>query len=602
MNRRARSGHDAPRQSQLELGCKAERPSVPKSKTKRVRNFDRRLWHRFWTIAKPYWFGADKWTARGLLALLVVLLLGRTQFTVLFNEQSGEFMSALAAKDSERFWHSMRVFGAGLLAGVPIYAFYYYVRDRLGIGWRRWLTQNFVDRYFSNRAFYELTSNQSIDNPDQRIADDINSFTRNSLKFLLEVVGAVLQLLAFSGVLWSISRTLLWFLVAYAVVGSVVTFAVFGKPLIGLNFQQLRREADFRFSLIRVRENAEAIAFYRGEKLEGAHVASRFSELYDNYKKLLWRTFGLNLFQYAYTFLTYALPIFIIAPRIISGELEVGRAIQAAGAFAAMLSSLTIFIDNFEALSAFAAGIERLKTFSKSLDDTARGHDAADQFITRAEHPELELEKLTLQTPNHQRTLVSDVSLSVEAGKGLLIVGASGGGKSSVLRAIAGLWNAGSGTIRRPKLEQMLFLPQRPYMIVGTLRHQLLYPFVDRDIDEEELRSVLSQVNLPDTVERCGGFDTELDFGKVLSVGEQQRLAVARVLLRKPRYVVLDEATSALDGINEDKLYVRLQETKSTLVSVTHHPGLVKYHEQVLELVGDGSWKLHDAKGYKVVE
>jgi vitamin B12/bleomycin/antimicrobial peptide transport system ATP-binding/permease protein len=567
----------------------------------RTKNFDRRLWHRFWIIAKPYWLHEEKWIARGMLALLVLLLLGRTEFTVLFNQQSGEFTSALAARDSARFWHSMRIFGAVLAIAVPIYAFYYFVRDKLGILWRRWLTARFLGRYFKDRAYYELTSNHTIDNPDQRIADDINSFTTKSLTFLLEVIGAVLQLIAFSGILWGISKMMVGFLIVYALIGTVVTFGVFGKPLIGLNFQQLRREADFRFSLIRIRENAEAIAFYRGEARESAHVIDRFGELFRNYNKLLKRTLGLNLFQYAYSFVTYILPSLIIAPRVLSGELEVGRVVQAAGAFTAMLSALTIFVDNFETLSGFAAGIERLHSFSKSLVvEPVSAH--ADSTIQRAEQESLELKGLTLQTPNRNRTLVTDVSVAVKEGHGLLIVGASGGGKSSLLRAIAGLWNAGTGTISRPKLEEMLFLPQRPYMILGTLRSQLLYPNTDREISDDELKEVLVQVNLADIVERCGGFDEELDFAKVLSVGEQQRLAVARVLLSKPRYVVLDEATSALDEKNEAHLYTQLVAGKATLVSVTHHPGLVKYHGQVLELVGDGTWNLREAEGYKLVE
>jgi putative ATP-binding cassette transporter len=575
---------------------------VEKEKSKRTKNFDRRLWRRFWRIAKPYWFLDEKWTSRGLLAVLILLLLGRTEFTVLFNQQSGEFTSALAAQNGVRFWHSMRVFGIVLVAAVPIYAFYYYVRDRLGISWRRWLTHHFLGQYFQNRAYYELTFNQTIDNPDQRISDDVNTFTQKSLTFLLEVVGAVLQLIAFSGILWTISKTLVMFLGLYAILGTLVTFGVFGKPLIALNFQQLRREADFRFSLIRIRENAEAIAFYRGEASEASHVKQRFSEVFGNYKKLIRRTLGLNLFQYGYSFVTLIFPCIIIAPRVLSGELEVGRVVQAVGAFAAMLSALTVFVENFEALSAFAAGIERLHTFSKSLAEHQNGHAKLGDTIDRLEHPRLELDRVTLQTPNYQRTLITGVSLAVDKGQGLLIVGASGGGKSSLLRAIAGLWNSGSGTIMRPKLEQMLFLPQRPYMILGSLRTQLLYPVIDRDISNEELSQVLAQVNLPDIVARCGGFDAELDFAKVLSVGEQQRLAVARVLLTKPHYAVLDEATSALDVENEERLYAQLKATSSTIVSVAHRSTLLKHHMHVLEVVGDGTWRLGQAKDYSTIE
>jgi putative ATP-binding cassette transporter len=564
-----------------------------KDQAKRVRNFDRRLWSRFWRIARPYWFGEERWLARGLLALLVLLLIGRTEFNVLFTQQSGEFTSALAARDAHRFWHSMTVFGAALLAAVPIYAFCYYVRDRLGIAWRRWLTHRFLGKYLENRAYYDLTTNEAIDNPDQRIADDINSFSAKSLRFLLEMVSAAMQLVAFSGILWSISRSLVAILVGYAAFGTLVTFGVFGKPLISLNFQQLRREADFRFGLIRIRENAEAIAFYRGEARESGHVKERFRALFENYKKLLRRTLGLNLFQYGYTFVTYALPSVVIAPRILSGELEVGRAVQAAGAFTAMLSALTVFIDNFETLSAFAAGIDRLHAFAKTLDDEAKPPQDA---IVQREQDNLALEKVALKLPGHDSALLCDVSVTVEPGQGLLIVGASGGGKSSLLRAVAGLWRRGHGTIARPKLDQMLFLPQRPYMILGTLRHQLLYPSVERNVSDEELTEVLAQVNLPGIVERCGGFDSELDFAKVLSVGEQQRLAIARVLLTKPKYTVLDEATSALDAENEARIYDLLSKLDTTIVSVAHHPGLLKYHRQVLELTGDGGYKVYPAE------
>jgi len=575
---------------------------LAKARRARKPGFDQRLWSRFWRIAKPFWFHEQKWLARGLLLLLVVLLLGRTEFVVVFNTQSGEFTSALAAKDSVRFWHSMRVFGGALIVAVPIYGFYYYVRDRLGIAWRRWLTHDFLGRYLSNRAFYDLTSNATIDNPDQRIAEDVNAFTQKSLTFLLEIVKATLQLIAFSGVLWSISRTLVWVLAVYALVGTVFTFFVFGKPMIGLNFQQLRREADFRFSLIRIRENAEGIAFYGGEKREGEHVRERFERLYENYKRLLKRTLGLNLFQYLYSFLTYALPSVIIAPRIISGELEVGRAVEAGGAFAAMLSALTVFVDNFEALSSFAAGIERLHSFKRVLVAENKPPDPTKSWIERIENSELQLAGVTLQTPNHERTLMRDVSLEVAQGQGLVIVGASGGGKSSLLRAVAGLWRAGTGTIHYPDLDQMLFLPQRPYMILGSLRHQLLYPRIDREVSDEELQALLRTVNLPDLAERCGGFEVEVDFAKVLSGGEAQRLAIARVLLAKPRYAVLDEATSALDAENEVRMYEALSALGITLVSVTHHPGVLKYHRRVLELVGDGTWSIRDAQGYAVDE
>ena len=571
-------------------------PTPPKEKT--PDRFGRRLWRRFGRLAKPYWFSSEKWTGWGLLGLLVGLLLGQTGFAVLFNQQTGEFTSALADQDAERFWSSIYFFVVLLVIAVPCYALYYFVRDRLAIRWRRWMTNRFLGEYFGNRAFYRLTSNRDIDNPDQRLAEDINTFTQKSLSFLLIAVGAVLQLIAFSGVLWSISRWLVLFLVLYAIAGTAVTFLVFGKPLIALNFQQLRREADFRFSLVRVRENAESIAFYRGEGEESTRVAGRFAEVFANFDKLIKWTLGLSFFQYGYGFVTIILPSVIIAPRVISGELEVGAVVQAAGAFAALLAALTVFVDNFDSLSRFAAGIERLDTFAKSL----KGHSAtavqAGPVIDRVEESRLALDHLTLHTPNYQRILVKDLSLAVNPGEGLLIVGESGGGKSSLLRAVAGIWNSGAGTIVRPKLEEMLFLPQHAYMILGDLRSQLLYPGNRVDVPDEELLAVLKTVNLAGIVERVGGLDAELDYGKVLSLGEQQRLAFARVLLSKPRFAILDEATSALDVENEDNLYRQLDGARTTLISVSHRSTVLKYHRQVLELDGLGGWKLYAAADY----
>lgn len=563
-----------------------------------MKTVSRQLWQRFWDIAAPYWRMEEKWKAWGLLVLLVLLLLGETGFAVLFNEQTGEFTSALAARDGERFWNAIWLCLGLLIGAVPIYALYYYVRDKLGNHWRRWLTNRFLDSYFRDRHFYELNANAAIDNPDQRIAEDINTFTGRSLYFLLILIGSILQLVAFSSVLWSISRDLVYFLVFYAIAGSLITVYVYGKALIGLNFRQLRREADFRFSLVRVRENAESIAFYRGETQELQQVKRRFTGAFDNFNKLIRSQFFLNLFQYAYSLLTIVLPSAIIASRVLSGELEVGRAVQAAGAFAAVLSAISVIVDNFESLSRFAAGIDRLDTFSKVLDSQPAGRTRAGGVIESVEGTRLALECVTLQTPNHERILVRDLSIAIQPGEGLMIVGTSGSGKSSLLRAIAGLWYAGSGTIIRPRPEDILFLPQQPYMMPGTLRSQLLYPHKDRQISDAELLGFLERVNLPDMAERFGGLDVEMDWEKVLSIGEQQRLAFARVLLTRPRFAMLDEATSALDIANEASLYQQLMATNTTLISVGHRSTILKYHKQVLELTGDGRWQTQPAEGY----
>ena len=559
----------------------------------------RLLWQKFWVIAAPYWRSDEKWKAWALLVLLVVLLLGQTGFAVLFNDQTGEFTSALAARDADRFWHAIRFCLVLLMGAVPMYAFYYYVRDRLGNQWRRWLTGRFLERYFKDRHFYALNTNASIDNPDQRIAEDISTFTQRSLFFLLILIGSILQLVAFSNVLWSISRELVYFLVIYAIAGTLITLFVFGKPLIGLNFLQLRREANFRFSLVRVRENAESIAFYRGEMQELQQVKQRFTGAFDNFNALIKSQLFLNLFQYTFSMLTIVLPSALIASRVLSGELEVGRAVQAAGAFAAVLSAISVVVDNFESLSRFGAGIDRLDSFSSALGEPGKDPTRAAALIESVHGSRLALEGVTLLTPNHERILLRELSMTVQPGEGLMIVGSSGSGKSSLLRAIAGLWDSGHGKIIRPGPEDMMFLPQRPYMLPGTLRSQLLYPNKDRQVTDVELLELLGKVNLADLAERFGGLDSELDWEKLLSIGEQQRLAFARVLLTRPRFAMLDEATSALDAANEENLYQQLLAGNSTPVSVGHRSTILKFHHQVLELSGEGQWHTQTAADYR---
>ena len=530
--------------------------------------------------------------------MLILLLLGNTAFSVFLLAQSGEFTSALASHDTDRYWTSIYKTVGLIVVATPFYVFYYFVRDKLVNYWRRWLTHHYLDTYFRNNAFYKLAYNADIDNPDQRISEDINTFTLRSIFYLLLFVETFLQLIAFCGVLWTISKMLVLFLMVYATLGTLIASLVFGRSLVALNLFQLRREADFRFSLVRVRENAESIAFYRGEEPESQNVKRRFLDVFENFNKIInWQWF-LNLFQYCYSSVTLVMPGIILAPQVLSGDLEIGRVIQAAGAFTAIFAALTVIVNNFDTLSRFAAGITRLDKFAKALESSATESSKDRSLIETVEDNRLAIEHLTLQTPDYKRTLVVDLSLDITSGEGVMIVGASGGGKSSLLRAVAGLWNSGTGQIVRPPLQEMFFLPQRPYMIIGTLRGQLLYPSNKSETTDDELLDLLRAVHLPDLAERCGGFEVEADWGKILSLGEQQRVAFARVLLSKPRYVILDEATSALDSENEDSLYQQLHDSGSTLVSVSHRLNIVKYHKHVLELCGDGTWHVTTAEDW----
>ncbi|MBE9137909.1 ABC transporter ATP-binding protein/permease [Nodosilinea sp. LEGE 07088] len=563
---------------------------------------------RFWAIAKAYWLGDEKWKAGGLLLLIGVFLLGYTGLSVVLNNKRGVLISALSAQDEARFWETVLVFIGVLVAYAPLLAGYDYLQKRLGLEWRRWLTGRFVGDYFGDRAFYNIQQFQpDIDNPDQRIAEDVKNFTQQSLALLLVVVSSVLQVIAFSGVLLGISKNLVGFLVLYALLGTLVTVVIFGQPLVRLNFEQLKREANFRFSLVRIRENAEAIAFYRGEAQEASQVNNRFMAAFENFKRLIIWELNLNALTNAYEFIPFVLPAIVVAPAVFAGDLEVGKVSEAQGAFVRVFFSLNVVVARFSELTSFGAGIDRLYSFAAALspieggsikkEDTAHADNNRDRpseypTITIATADSLALEGFTLQTPNYQRTLVENLSIAVADKTGLLIVGPSGCGKSSLLRAIAGLWNSGSGTIHRPALDDILFLPQKPYMILGTLREQLLYPHTGQDSEDAALQTALENVNLADLAERFGGFDAIEEWGDVLSLGEQQRLTFARILLNQPSFAILDEATSALDLANEAKLYDHLRHTGTTFISVGHRESLYDYHQTTLELSEDHTWVL----------
>lgn len=556
---------------------------------------------QFWSLAKLYWLGNEKKGALTLLFLLFLLLVAYTQLSVLLNQQQGNIISSLSAQKIERFQATIKTFFIILVIYVPLYASFGYVQGILGNYWRKWLTNSFLNRYFSQRAFYELGNfNTDLDNPDQRIAEDIKGFTVDSLGFLLAIVSSIFTVIAFSFALWQISPRLVYILFIYSLFGTIIVVGVFGRKLVRINFNQIKKEANFRFGLVRIRENSESIAFYQGENQENQSLKHKFEEVFQNFNLLvLWKEVYLGLFSRPYSFFPYILPALVIAPQVLSGDLEVGKVTEAAGAFANIFHSLNFIVDKFKELTAFGASIERLADLKVYLDHPKVVFDrdvVVCPTINTIKQNNLAIKNLTLQTPNYQRTLIRDLSVNLPMGEGLLITGASGCGKSSLLRAIAGLWDSGSGSIYRPDLSKILFLPQKPYMVLGTLHSQLIYPHDNLEISEDQLNHVLEKVNLKDLPERSGGFYVEKDWDEILSLGEQQRLAFARILINKPQYVVLDEATSALDIKNEALLYRYLLDSKTTFISVGHRPSLIQYHRWILEMQPGQKWQLQASK------
>ncbi len=535
--------------------------------------------------------------ADGFLLLfgLLLLMLSVNTLNVILNFANGAITDAMNHKDQAMFTVMVIRLLMCFAIGTGVVVLYSFVRNRLALSWRRWFTYFVMEKYFFNRNYYRINYDPDIDNPDERIQQDIDGFVSGALSILLTVLGSIITYYTFVGILRDVDPTGWLTTIAYVwSLGFTVVAIGFFRRLVGLNFQQSKKEADFRYQLIHVRKYVESIAFYHSEDRESGVLKMRFKEVLLNWSQLIGWTRNLGFVQTGADYFTVAIPFLIMGPLYFAGQVEMGDIGRAAMAFGQVLSALTLVVTEFASISIFLARIERLGTFVEKLDTPDESNEAEHIQTQVSDH--LSYNNVTLMTPNRQRTLVAGLDLTVEVDSPVLVMGPSGSGKSSMLRALAGLpqWNRGKGMITRPDLGRIMFLPQVPYMLIGNLRDQLLYrsaaPVSDAQLDE-----VLRSVNLPDLKDRVGGYDTVLPWADVLSPGEQQRLAFARLLVAKPDFAILDEATSALDEVNEENVYATLHRSRTTYASVGHRPSLRKYHRRILRLDGKGGWEINDS-------
>jgi putative ATP-binding cassette transporter len=554
-------------------------------------SIDRRAWSRFVRVTKPFFTSETRWRAWGGVAVLIALLFSLTGLNVANSYVGRHFMTAVAEGEAGQYLRFAVLYLAVFAVSTVIAVFYQFVQSRFALSWRQWLTQHFIDQYLSSQAYYRLSHKDEIDNPDQRISQDINTFTQMAVSFFVSLLNSTVTILAFTAVLWSISPWLLLAALVYAVIGWVLTI-VLGRRLVGLNNLQLKREADLRYELVRTREYANTIALKHGEKREQARLRGKLRSVVENYGQIIAVVRNVGFFTSMFRYLVPLIPVLIVAPRYIRGEIQFGVITQAGEVFARILDQATSLItQQFQSLSEFAAVVTRLGTLLDTLTEAVRPKIEVVEDDSRVAY-----ERLTLRTPKEGRVLISALSIEVPHGRRLLIEGPNGAGKTALFRATAGIWSDGEGRILRPNRERMMVLPQRPHTVPGSLRDQLLYGLPEENLSDDRLLAALRAVRFESALERVGGLDAEHNWSNVLSAGEQQLLDLARLLVGNPPFALLDQAVSALDPQRAKQLYQVLAKTTISYISVCDCTLLQEYHDTVLELQNDGQWKTRPAQ------
>ncbi len=554
-------------------------------------------------LTVPYWQSEERLRAWVLLAAVVGLTLGLVYILVLLNDWNRQFYNALEQRDAGLFPGLLLQFS--ILAGIYIVGAVYklYLTQMLEMRWRTWLTARYIGAWLSDRVYYRMElQSRGTDNPDQRIAEDLRFFTQGTLGLSLGLLSSVVTLASFVVILWNISGSLtiplgegsltipgymVWVAILYALVGSVLTHYV-GRPLIGLNFRQERFEADFRFNLVRLRENAEGVALYRGERTEQATLLDRFEAIRANWWQLMGATKRLTFFTVGYSQVANIFPVLVAAPRYFAGEITLGGLSQIGNAFGQVENALSWFVNRYAGLADWKASVDRLLTFEQGIREAGAAQRAG-SLVAANGAGAIRADGLDLALPTG-RVILPAARFAIQQGDRVLIKGPSGSGKSTLFRAIAGIWPFGTGKLHVPKDAHTLFLPQKPYIPIGTLRAAVSYPAPPGAFDDTAIHDALRAARLEAFQDRL---DEAQNWSMQLSGGEQQRLAIARALLHKPDWLFLDEATSALDEATETHLYQQLRERlpAATLVSIAHDPQIAELHQRTLRLVpnGDGS-------------